>query len=232
MPQQINLCTSVLVSNKQYFPARTMLLVLGFLLLAGGATSAGWVWSLQRASSVLQGTLTEQTKEIDGLKLAIQASQASAAPVDQALAQQLESQRATLEKRQRLLEALQNGVLVPGMGHSDRLQLLARSIPDSVWVTQVRATTSSFQVAGFTLEPFALNEWVSKLSASPLMRGLKLSTVQVENTTTDTARKPAKAASESAVPTKPTWAFDLVSTAVAPTPAASAPAVPAKGSQP
>lgn len=232
MPQQINLCTSVLVSSKQYFPARTMLLVLGFLLLAGGAASAGWVWSLQRASAVLQGTLAVQTKEIDGLKLAIQASQASAAPVDQALAQQLESQRVTLEKRQRLLEALQSGVMVPGMGHSDRLQLLARSIPDSVWVTQVQATTASFRVAGFTLEPSALNEWVGKLSASPLMRGLKLSTVQVENTTTDTAKKPAKTASEAAVPSKPTWAFDLMSTAVAPTAAASAAAAPVKGGQP
>lgn len=223
MPQQINLCTSVLASGKQHFPARTMLLALGIVLLAGGAMAAAWVWNVQRTVTVLDATLVTQTKEIAGLKVAIQASHDSAAPVDQALSQQLDAKRATLEKRQRLLEALQSGVLMPGMGHSDRLQLLAQSIPDSVWVTQVQATAASFQVGGFTLEPAALNGWVGKLSASPLMRGLKLSTVQVENTLLDSAKKPAKAASESATPAKPTWSFDLVSTAVAPTPAASAP---------
>lgn len=228
MPQQINLCTSVLASAKQHFPARTMLLALGILLVAVGATAAAWIWNVQRNGAILEATLVTQTKEIAGLKVAIQASHDSAAPVDQALLQQLDTKRATLEKRQRLLEALQNGVLMPGMGHSDRLQLLANSIPDSVWVTQVQATAASFRVGGFTLEPAALNGWVGKLSASPLMRGLKLSTVQVENTLLDAAKKPAKAASEPAASTKPTWAFDLLSTAVAPAPAASAPVTGAK----
>jgi Tfp pilus assembly protein PilN len=56
---------------------------------------------------------------------------------------------------------------------------------------------SRFEVAGFTLEPSALNEWVDKLAASPLMQGLKLATVKVESAT--------------GAPGRSTWSFHLVS---------------------
>lgn len=216
MPQQINLCTAVLVTKKQYLSARTLMAAVGILVLVGGALSAGWSWKVQQAAGVLQKTLSEQTKEIDGLKLAIQASRASAAPVDAALQQQLQEKHAALERRENLLAALKNGLLIPGMGHSDRLQLLANSIPGSAWITEVQAEASSLRVAGFTMDPASLNQWVEKLSVSPLMKGLKLSAVQVENTVITTAKRPVSVSSEPNAVNKPVWAFDIVSAAPEP----------------
>lgn len=233
MPQQINLCTTVLVSDRKVFSARTMALAMGIFLVVGGAVAANWVWSLQRASTVLKQALTDQTKEIDGLKVAIAASLASAAPVDQTLVAQLQAEHVALGQREQLLFALQSGVLMPGWGHSDRLQLVARSIPDAVWVTEVRAESSRLQVIGFTLEPAALNEWVDKLSVSPLMRGLKLATVQVENTAATTAKRPAAVASEAGASAgRPMWSFDLVSAPPEPLPVVAGTGSATKGVKP
>jgi Tfp pilus assembly protein PilN len=177
--------------------------------------------------------LTDQTKEIDGLKVAIAASLASAAPVDQTLVAQLQAEHVALGQREQLLFALQSGVLMPGWGHSDRLQLVARSIPDAVWVTEVRAESSRLQVIGFTFEPAALNEWVDKLSVSPLMRGLKLATVQVENTATTATKRPAAVASEAGASAgRPMWSFDLVSAPPEPLPVVAGTGSATKGVKP
>jgi Tfp pilus assembly protein PilN len=113
-----------------------------------------------------------------------------------------------------LQEALKEGVFRPGWGHSDRLTWVARSIPATVWVTDVRMDGTRFEVSGFTLEPAALNVWVDKLSLSPLMQGLKLATVKVENATAASVAMPgalAPASSAPAAPVRPVWSFNLVS---------------------
>lgn len=200
MPQQINLCTGVLKTQRQRFTARTMLPALAVFLAVGGALCAAAVWSTERSAADYQKTLATQTTEIQSLQAAITQSRANAAPVDPALVQQLQDLRATALQREKVLQDLQQGMLRAGEGHSDRLLLVARSIPSAAWLTSVAVDANRFEVTGFTLEPSALNEWVARLAASPLMRGLKLSTVTVENT---------------AGP-RPQWAFTLVNLEPAP----------------
>jgi Tfp pilus assembly protein PilN len=201
MPQQINLCTPILLTQKRYFSAQTMMQALLVFVVFGGALCAFWVWNLDTASAGLKQTLATQARELESLQSAVaQGKKADVAPVEAALTQDLQARRAELPQREKLLEELQRGLFRSGWGHAARLELVARSIPAQVWVTEVKADDVQLEVSGFTLEPAALNDWVGKLAASPLLQGQKLSTVKVENTSTTVA----KAA-------HPMWSFSLVS---------------------
>ena len=232
MPQQINLCTPILLTQKRYFSAQTMAIALGAFLVLGAALCGTWVWNLDRASESFQQSLTNRAVELNGLKTAIKTIQDSAAPPDPALQTQLAELRLAVEQREMLKVALNEGMFRPGWGHSDRLSWIARSIPAPVWITEVRMDGARFEVSGFTLEPSALNDWVEKLAISPLMQGLKLATVKVQNATAATLEVPvsaafaASAASSPAAPSRPVWSFNLVSAepqAFAPSAAASTP---------
>lgn len=215
MPQQINLCTPILLTQKRYFSAQTMVLALGVFLVLGLLLCGLWVWNLDRSSASLEASATSRKQEVDSLQAAIAISRAHAAPVAPALLALLTERRNALEQREQLREALNEGMFRPGWGHSDRLTWVARSIPASVWISDVRMNGARFEVSGFTLEPAALNEWVDKLSISPLMQGLKLATVKVEKATPAMLGMPSAAASAAAsaasAPTRATWAFTLVS---------------------
>ena len=209
MAQQINLCAPILLTEKRYFSASTMALSLGVFVLLGGVLCAAWVWNLQSATRGYNDATASQAREIEGLQAAIARSRANAAPVDPALLQSIKDTQAALAVRQTLLTALRAGVLTPGFAHSDRLRWVAASIPQPVWVTQVAMDDGRFEVAGFTLEPSALNEWVAKLSTSPLMRNLRLSNVKVESTSLTAGTDGA--AQRPAASVQPTWSFSLAS---------------------
>ncbi len=232
MPQQINLCTPILLAQKRYFSAHTMLIALGVFFLLGGILCGTWVWNLDRATESFQRSLASHTSELDSLKAAIQRSQANAAPVDPALLAQLTERRNAVVQREKLKEALNEGMFRPGWGHSDRLTWVARSIPAPVWITDVRMDGARFEVSGFTLEPAALNDWVDKLSISPLMQGLKLATVKVENATAASLAVPNAAAAAASAPTaplapaRPVWSFNLVSVEPLALPPAATASVP------
>lgn len=211
MPQQINLCTPILLTQKRYFSAQTMAIALGVFVALGVALCSAWVWNLDSATESFQQSLNNHTIELNSLKAAIQTSQASAAPVDPALEALLGERRNAVLQREMLKEALNEGMFRPGWGHSDRLSWVAKSIPAPVWITEVKMDGTRFEVSGFTLEPAALNDWVQKLSTSPLMQGLKLATVKVQNATAATLAVPESAASAPQVPARPVWSFNLVS---------------------
>lgn len=222
MAQQINLCTPILLTERRYFSALTMVQAIAIIFVVVGGLCAAWVWSLESAGRGFSNTMATQAVEIDNLQSAIARSRANAAPVDAALLQQIQDKRNTLLAREKLLVALRDGVLVPGFANSDRLLWVASSIPGPVWVTRVNIQEDRFEVAGYTLEPAALNDWVAKLSASPLMHTLRLADVKVENTS-----QIAAANDKPAVAGQPAWAFSLVS-AEPPPPASAVAAVGAK----
>jgi len=230
MPQQINLCTSVTEPQRQRFPASTMFLYLAVSLLLLVGIGGFWLWSLGQSAQTYRLTLDSQANEIKNLQAAIQIGRAAASPVDPALLRDLEDQRALLQQRGKMLKLVQEGMYQPGAGHSDRLQLLARSIPADTWVTGVKADSAAFEVKGFTLEPSSLNDWVGRLGQNALMRGLSLDTVAV-NLVADAKAPAAKAPSTGPA----TWSFSLLSlapVAVAPAAGASAPVTIAPGGKP
>jgi Tfp pilus assembly protein PilN len=180
---------------------------------------AAAVWSTERSAAGYRQTLATQATEIQSLQAAITQSRANAAPVNPALVQQLQDRRAAVLQREKVLQDVQQGMFRSGEGHSDRLLLVARSIPGAAWVTSATVDAGRFEVTGFTLEPASLNDWVTQLAASPLMRGLKLSTITVENKVTAQVTVPAAVSAavpvNTAVP-RALWAFTLVSLEPAP----------------
>lgn len=203
MAQKINLCTPILLKEKRYFSAQTMAQALVVLAVVGGALLTYWVGSLNVASTGFKATLALQSLELQALESALKQGKAGAGTAEVALTQELQLRRAELLQREQLLAELQLGLFRPGWGHSARLQLLAQSIPAQVWVTAVKADDAQLEVSGFTLEPAALNDWVGRLGASPLLKDQKLATVKVENAST-ALRGPAAAAP------RPMWTFSLV----------------------
>ena len=65
MPQQINLFTPILLTQKRYFSARTMVQALAVFVILGGGLCAYWVWSLNAASEGFGKTLATQSRELE-----------------------------------------------------------------------------------------------------------------------------------------------------------------------
>lgn len=219
MPQQINLCTPIFLRQKHYFSAKTMAQAMGVFLLLGGILTSYWTWSLNKVSAGYQQSIANNQREIDRLQAAIKISKDSSAPADAALVQELKERGEQLQRRERLLSEFRRGLAREGWGHSARMQLVSQSIPPQVWVTEVKADDARLELGGYTLEPAALNAWMERLAASPLLKGQQLATVKVERSATD-VRNPAGA--PVAAPAGPAvWSFVLVS-AVAASPADTA----------
>jgi Tfp pilus assembly protein PilN len=207
MPQQINLCNPIFLTQKRYFSASTMARSLGVFVLLGGLLSGYWSWTLQSLSAGYQQAVSSNQREIARLQAAIQINRANAAPADAAQLKELQARQTELQQRELLLRELRRGLLREGYGHAARLQLVARSIPPQAWVTEVRADDLRLELSGYTLEPAALNGWVTRLSESPLLEGQQLSVVKVERVKTE--QRAAGAAAVPAVP-GPLWSYTLV----------------------
>lgn len=209
MPQQINLCSPVLLAPKRYFAAATMLKVVGLFVLVGGLGTAAWVWNTTSATAELARVLEGQKQQASQLQAALTVQTAAGAPLDPALQNQHKALEAEVARQQAILRGLEQGRMAPGEAHSDRLALVSRSIPGKVWVTGLLADATRLEVSGYTLEPSALNDWVARLSLSPLMQGLRLATVKVQSTRLPPSAGAAPAAAATAGPE--TWSFTLIS---------------------
>ncbi|MDE2616959.1 MAG: PilN domain-containing protein [Burkholderiales bacterium] len=207
MPQQINLCNPIFLTQKRYFSASTMARSLGVFVLLGGLLSGYWSWTLRSLNAGYQQSVNNNQREITRLQAAIQINRANAAPADAAQLKELQARQTELQQRELLLRELRRGLLREGYGHAARLQLVARSIPPQAWVTEVRADDLRLELSGYTLEPAALNGWVTRLSESPLLEGQQLSVVKVER-----VKPEQRAAGAAAVPavSGPLWSYTLV----------------------
>jgi Tfp pilus assembly protein PilN len=206
MPQQINLRTPILLTQKHYFSASTMAWALAVIGLFSAALCGYWVWSLEANSAELTRTLSSYAKEKERLQAAIKMRQASALPAEAGLMQELQVRQTLLQQREQVLAELGRGLLHEGQGHAARLRLVAQTIPAEVWVTEVRADERQMEVHGFTLDPAALNQWVARLGAHPVLKGHALSAIKVERVIKEAPQAVGARG-------RPSWAFTLVSQA-------------------
>lgn len=185
MPQQINLCTPVLQTQRRAFSALAVMQALGLFLVLGAALAGYLAWSLHETSESLRRTMAGNQRERESLLVAIAAHGSRRGPTPEALALELQALRVRLQQREGLLTELRRGRLVDGLGHAERLRLVAQTIPAQVWVTQVVGEDHLLEVQGYALEPADLNDWIARLGAHPLLAGQSLSTVKVERAASD-----------------------------------------------
>jgi Tfp pilus assembly protein PilN len=194
MPQQINLCSSIFVTQKQQVSALAILKSLAAFLVLGTGLAVYWNWSLQRIDTVYRQSISSKQQELKRLQAEIRLNRERNAPADAAMSKALQQQRDELRSQEQLLTELGRGLSLPDRGHSARLLLLAKTIPAQVWVTEVKVDDVRFEISGFTLEPSALNIWMARLGQSPLLQGQQLSAVKVERAEND-SRQGANTAS-------------------------------------
>lgn len=219
MAQQINLLTPILLAPKRYFSALTLLQASGVLLVAG-VVAALWLQQRERgAEAQHQAMLAQYATERQALMVA---RAGLPAPVDAATVQQalLPLQSGNAERRA-LLEVL--GADAVGQRHSDLLALVARSLPEAAWLSELRYAPGRVELIGGTLDTAVLRPWLSRLAAHPLLTGQQLSALRVERLGapgTETSNNPLLSRSSPLGHANlPVWAFRVVS---APAQAASA----------
>ena len=219
MPQQINLCIAALTPLRQRVQAKFLLQALAACLVLLGVLGTLWLWSLERSAQDYRQTLDAQATEIQSLQAAIQRSRANTGPLEPVMLSELQDKSRAVQERELLLKSMGQGLFKAGQGHSDRLQMLARSIPNDVWLTRLRADGASLEVAGFTLEPASLNAWVARLSLQPELHGLQLGSVKVSyvSETAGAEGGGAGVAVQAAQisRSRPMWSFSLQNQAVA-----------------
>lgn len=71
MPQQINLRTPILLTQKHYLSANTIVLALAIIGAFSTALCGYWVWSLEANSTELEKTLGSHTQERERLQAAL-----------------------------------------------------------------------------------------------------------------------------------------------------------------
>lgn len=224
MAQQINLLTPILLAPKRYFSALTLLQATALLAAAGVAAS---LWMQQRdrqAETDHQALLAQYDTQRQQL---IVARANLPAPQDtNALQQQLQALQAGNAQRQALLDSLDSdGSRRTGRRHSDLLALLARSLPDAAWLSELRYAPGRVELAGGTLDTAVLRPWLSQLAAHPLLAGQGLSALRVDRLGAPGTESSGHPLLQRSGPLTqgvlPVWAFRVVSAPAMPASAAS-----------
>lgn len=197
MPQQINILTPILLTQKRYLSAYNLLRVSALLMLCGGSLYGYLIWDVSVATNELKKTSSLKLRELDSLQVAIKKNGLKGSATGTAL-MQLQSQRAELLRVEKIIATLQQGVTRPGYSHAARLELLAQTIPTNVWITQFSDEEKQLEITGLTLDPALLETWIARLIKNPVLLGQTLQVVKVESVTEGLQ-----------VISRPTWSFSF-----------------------
>jgi type IV pilus assembly protein PilN len=140
------------------------------LILVATALMLGWwYWSLKNDSADLDRQIADAQRETVRLRNVIQQ------------VQQFEGRRAQLQQRVTLIEQLRKGQTGP----VHLLDVISRSLPDTMWLTELKQTGADIQMDGRCTNLTALSDFISALEASGLFdRPVEIIDSQVEVGTT------------------------------------------------
>lgn len=137
--------------RKSKFPGAEKITIGCSLILVVGALLVGWwYWSLQNESKELDQQIVDAQRETARLASVIQQ------------VQQFEAQRAQLQQRVTLIETLRKGQTGP----VHLLDQVSRSLPDTMWLTEMKQTSNDIAIEGRCTTLTALSDFVSALESS------------------------------------------------------------------
>ena len=121
------------------------------LILVAAALLVGWwFWSLRNDSAELDQQIADAQREKARLASVIQQ------------VEQFEARRAQLQQRVTLIEQLRKGQTGP----VHLLDVVSRSLPETMWLTEMRQAADSVQIDGRCTNLTALSDFVSALETS------------------------------------------------------------------
>ena len=139
------------------------------ILVATALLLGWWYWSLQNQSADLDQQIVDAERETLRLQSVIQQ------------VRQFEAQRAQLQQRVSLIEQLRKGQTGP----VHLLDAVSRSLPDTMWLTELRQTADNILIDGRTTTLTSLSDFVSGLEASNMFeRPVEIVDSQVEPAST------------------------------------------------
>lgn len=180
--RQINLLNPSLLPKREFFSGRS---VLGWVIVAIIAMSAVAWWAVTETRSVSRQA-SEQTVLRAAEKqrlLGAMPADAESIPTPQQIAamdQSLRTKQTALESRRAALVTLKRVLGTENGGPSATLRTFATSMPDSVWLTELRATAGRLEVTGKTLDPAAVNAWLDRLTAAGYLTKKPVPAVRIE----------------------------------------------------
>ena len=123
-----------------------------FILVAAALVVGWWFWSLQRDSASLDQQIADAERETQRLQSVIQQ------------VAQFEARRTQLQQRVTLIEELRKGQTGP----VHLLDQISRSLPESMWLTDLKQSATEITIEGRCTSLNALSDFVSALEASNL----------------------------------------------------------------
>jgi type IV pilus assembly protein PilN len=147
---RINLLERPKASGPAFDPARHVAVFCGLVVLAAALLVGLRVWSLQQESSRLQGQLAEARQESTRLQGVLEQ------------AAEFDARKSQLQQRVSLIEELRRGQ----SGPVHLLDELSRSVPDRLWLTEMKHEKGEVTVQGRTSSLTALSDFVANLEAS------------------------------------------------------------------
>lgn len=186
---QVNLFNASLIPKREQFSARQ---IAAGVILAAVAMIAVAVWSTLQMRT-LRHEVAEQARQLAGRSasaLAAPTLQGQVVPTAQevaALEQTLRGRQSSLQARRAARDALKRGMAGPDSGPSAVMRLIAESIPQAAWLTEIRAVGGSIELSGRTLDPEAVDAWLGRLRASGLLAERPAPSVRAERIETSEA---------------------------------------------
>jgi type IV pilus assembly protein PilN len=141
------------------------------ILVATGLLLGWWYWSLKNDSAALDQQITDAQRETVRLQSVIRQ------------VQQFEQRGAQLQQRVTLIEQLRKGQTGP----VHMLDQVSRSLPDTMWLTDLKQSGADITIEGRCMSLTALSDFVSSLESSGYFeRPVEIvdSTVEAGNATT------------------------------------------------
>lgn len=182
MAQQINFYTPILMTPKRYFSAFAMLQALLALALGLLAFAVWAEWSTDKLRR--EGAVAARAYQAEKQRLTQALAGRPVARDTAALQLELTAARKALQDKQLMLDELAPAADAGGASRAELLHALAQTVPEPVWLTEVRLGEGRVEVAGMTLQPEALRPWLDRLAALPALEGLTLRAVKVERSVT------------------------------------------------
>lgn len=187
MSQQINLFNPILLRQKKYFSALTMVQALGLIFL--GAMLVALYVNYRSA-----GLRVEADKTSTQLSLA-QAQQkrvnAEFGPrqPNPLLATELKQSSGDVKALQQIFDILQTGEIGSTDGYSRYLQAFSRQITDGLWLTGFAIYGAGNEIAlqGRALRPELVPLYISRLTHEPAMQGKSFSMLEMQQPAPDAA---------------------------------------------
>jgi type IV pilus assembly protein PilN len=142
------------------------------LLTAGG--TGWWYWSLRQQSQEIEVQVAAADREATRLKSLLADVRA------------FETRSNQLQDRVKLIETLRTGQSVP----VQLLDHVSRSMPDSLWLTQLQQDGAAVTIEGRSTTLIALSDFVGNLGSSPILqKPIEIVSSQVEAGDADKSSK-------------------------------------------